>query len=90
MTSERTQAYARVLRTLDEVGGAKLHEPERERIREAADTLVLAQSTTEASAALADADALCEHLVASGRWSAERAAALQGDLLACGPMAPVG
>ena len=90
MTSERTQAYGRVMRTLEEAVGTTLHEPERERIREAADTLVLAQSTTEASAALADADALCEHLVASGRWSAERAAGLQGDLLACGPLTAVG
>ena len=78
------------MRTLEEAGGTKLHEPERERIREAADTLVLATSAAEAGVALADVEALCDHLVASGRWSAERAAGLQGDLLACGPMAPVG
>jgi hypothetical protein len=89
MTSERTQAYGRVMRILEEAGGTKLHERERERIREAADTLVLAQSAGEAGTALADADALCEHLIATGRWSAERAAALQADLLACGPVTPV-
>jgi hypothetical protein len=89
MTSERTQAYGRVMRTLEQAGGTTLHDPERERIREAADTLVLAQSTTEAGVALADVERLCEQLVASGRWSAERAAALQGELLACGPMMSV-
>lgn len=38
---------------------------------------------------LEDADALCGHLVASDRWTAERAAELAHDLLACGPLAPV-
>jgi hypothetical protein len=89
MNSERTQAYGRVMRTLGDVGDTKLHDHERERIREAADTLVLAASAAEARLALADVDALCEHLVATGRWSAERAAALQADLLACGPLAAV-
>jgi hypothetical protein len=90
MTSERTQAYGRVMRTLEDVGPTKLHEREADRIREAADTLVLAGDAGETGAALADVEALCEHLVASDRWSPERAAALQADLLACGPMAPVG
>jgi len=53
MNSERTQAYGRVLRTLEDV------------------------------------DALSEHLVATGRWSEERATELAHDILACGPLAPV-
>lgn len=89
MNSERTQAYGRVMRTLEDVGDTKLHERERERIRDAADTLVLATSAAEAGIALADVEALCEHLVATDRWTAERAAALQADLLASGPLAPV-
>jgi hypothetical protein len=89
MTSERTQAYGRVMRTLEDVGGTKLHASEQERIREAADTLVLAAATHEIRAALADVDALCEHLVVTERWSAERVAALQRDLLDCGPVAVV-
>jgi hypothetical protein len=89
MTSERTQAYGRVVHTLDDLGAAKLHAREADRVREAADTLVLARDADEARAALADVDALCEHLVASDRWSAERAAALRADLLDCGPVAPV-
>lgn len=89
MTSERTQAYGRVLRTLEDVGPAKLHEREQARIRDAADTLIFAATLGDARAALEDADALCEHLVASDRWTEERAAGLAHDLLACGPLAAV-
>jgi hypothetical protein len=90
MTSERTQAYGRVMRTLEDVGPMKLHDRESDRIREAADTLVLARDAEEARAALTDVDALCELLVASDRWSAERAATLRADVLDCGPVTPVG
>jgi hypothetical protein len=89
MNSERTQAYGRVLRTLEDVGPTKLHESEQARIRDAADTLIFAATADDARAALEDVDALCEHLVATDRWSAERAAELAHDLLACGPLAPV-
>jgi hypothetical protein len=90
MNSERTQAYGRVLRTLEDVGPTKLHESEQERIREAADTLIFASTLGEAREALADIDALAEHLASSGRWSSERAATLAQDILACGPLTPVG
>jgi hypothetical protein len=89
MTSERTQAYGRVLRTLEDVGPTKLHDPEQERIRDAADTLIFASTLDEARAALEDLDALCELLVATGRWSEQRATDMAQDLLACGPLAPV-
>jgi hypothetical protein len=89
MTSERTQAYGRVLRTLEDVGPTKLHESEQARIRDAADILIFAASLDEARAALADVDALADHLVATGRWSEQRAAELAHDILACGPLAPV-
>jgi hypothetical protein len=89
MTSERTQAYGRVLRTLEDVGPTKLHDPEQERIRDAADTLIFATTLEEAREALADIDALSEHLVATGRWSEERAAELAQDILACGPLTVV-
>lgn len=89
MTSERTQAYGRVKRTLEDVGPTKLHPDELSRIRDAADTLVLAATLEEARATLADVDALATHLVATGRWSEARAAELRQDLMACGPLAPV-
>jgi hypothetical protein len=90
MNTERTQAYGRVVRTLDDLGPTKLQPAEQERIREAADTLIFAATPEEARAALADVEALAGHLVASERWSEERAEALVRDVEACGPVAPVG
>ena len=89
MTSERTQAYGRVLHTLGELGPTKLHATEQERIRDAADTLIFAATLDDARAALADVDALAEHLVATGRWLQDRTTALVRDILACGPLTPV-
>ncbi len=85
MNSERTQAYGRVVKTLEEIGPTKLLAAEQTRIREAADTLIFAADLDEARASLEDVDALAEHLVASGRWSDERAKQLVEDILACGP-----
>jgi hypothetical protein len=90
MNSERTQAYGRVVKTLEDIGPTKLQSEEQDRIREAADTLIFAAGMDEARSALEDVDALAEHLVASGRWSDERAAQLVEDILACGPVTPVG
>jgi hypothetical protein len=89
MTSDRTQAYGRVVKTLEDLGPAKLQPAEQERIREAADNLIFAADLDEARTSLADVDALVEHLVASGRWTTERADQLATDLLACGPVTPV-
>jgi hypothetical protein len=89
MTSDRTQAYGRVVKTLEDIGPAKLQPAEQDRIREAADNLIFAANLDEARATLEDLEALFEHLVASGRWTAERAEQLTADLLACGPVTPV-
>jgi hypothetical protein len=89
MTSERTQAYGRVVKTLEDVGPAKLQPVEQDRIRDAADTLIFASDLEDARAALEDIDALAEHLTGTGRWTAESSEALVQDLLACGPVAPV-
>jgi hypothetical protein len=89
MNTERTQAYGRVVRTLEDLGPTKLQPAEQDRIREAADTLIFASGLEEARAALEDVDALAEHLVASDRWSEERAKQLVEDILACGPVMPV-
>jgi hypothetical protein len=90
MTSERTQAYGRVVRTLDDVGATKLHQSEQVSIREFADTLIFAATAEEARETVRAVEALGEHLVASGRWTEERAAELVADLVACGPLSPVG
>jgi hypothetical protein len=89
MNSDRTQAYGRVVKTLEDLGPAKLQPVEQERIREAADNLIFATGLEDARSALADVEALTEHLVATGRWTSERAEQLADDLLACGPVAPV-
>jgi hypothetical protein len=89
MNSDRTQAYGRIVKTLAELGPAKLLGSEQERIRDAADTLIFASTLDEAVPALADVDALAEHLVDTGRWSEERAQELVRDVLSCGPVAPV-
>jgi hypothetical protein len=89
MTSDRTQAYGRVVKTLEDLGPSKLLPAEQERVREAADNLIFAAGLADARDTLADVEALAEHLVASGRWSSERAEQLVDDLLACGPVAPV-
>ena len=90
MNNERTQAYGRVVKTLEDLGPTKLQPAEVERIREAADTLIFASGIEETRAAMADVETLAEHLVASERWSDERAKQLVEDLLACGPVTAVG
>jgi|tagenome__1003787_1003787.scaffolds.fasta_scaffold13622797_1 hypothetical protein len=90
MNNDRTQAYGRVVKTLDDLGPTKLQPAELERIRDAADTLIFAGSADEAGAALADVRELIEHLVSVDRWTEERAEQLLSDLESCGPVFPVG
>jgi hypothetical protein len=42
MTTDRSRAYARVTKTVTDLGPAKLHHLEQRRIRDAADALVFA------------------------------------------------
>jgi hypothetical protein len=90
MNTERTQAYGRVVKTLEDLGPTKLQPDEQDRVREAADTLIFAADLDEAREGMADVETLAEHLVASDRWSEERAEQLVDDLLACGPVTAVG
>ena len=92
MTSERSQAYGRVMRVLDDMGPAKLHESERESIRAAADTLFFAEDLSvdaEAREAVSRITQLARGLVESERWLDESARALLADVLACGPLQAV-
>jgi hypothetical protein len=93
MNAERTQAYRRVLGTLEDLGPAKLQGEEQERIRQAADALIFSTDIardSEAQAALDDAVGLCRDLVASGRWEQATAHRLVADLRACGPAPAAG
>jgi hypothetical protein len=88
VSPERTQAYRRVITTLNELGPSKLWAGERERIRYAADTLIFSADLIEDEAArdaLEDAGRLCSSLVQSGRWESVTAARLASDLSECGP-----
>jgi hypothetical protein len=91
MNSERTHAYGKVVKLLDDLGPAKLQPAELDRIRLAADTLVFASTAEEARLAIGDVQVLVEHLVAVDRWTEERADELMRDLEGCGPEpSPVG
>ncbi len=86
MTSERSLAYGRVMKTLEDLGPAKLHDLERERVRQAADALLFASPTDPgADEAVIDIEHLARFLVESERWTPESAARLADDVIACGP-----
>jgi len=91
MSPERSNAYRRVMKTLEDVGPSKLLEPEQQRIRYAADNLIFSgdlSTDTEAQEALADVEALCRALVESGRWEDTSATRLANDVFECGPAMP--
>ena len=87
MTSERSNAYGRVMKTLSDVGAVKLHDDELSIVRDAADSLLFASTLEDAAAA--EAIMLVENLMGdlteSGRWTAESAQRLGDDIAACGP-----
>ena len=88
MSPERTQAYGRVMHTLNDLGPSKLLADEQDRVRDAADTLIFAADLIEDPAAveaLGDVESLCAALVESGRWTEITAARLGKDLRECGP-----
>ena len=87
MTSERSQAYGRVMRRLADAQGVKLHDAEMAIIRDAADTLLFASSAQEAGAAEAVllVERLMHDLAESERWTPESAQALADDVAGCGP-----
>ena len=87
MTSERSQAYGRVMRRLADASGIKLHDAEIAIIRDAADTLLFADRLDEpgAAEALLLVERLMHDLAESGRWTTESAQALADDAGGCGP-----
>jgi hypothetical protein len=86
-TSERSEAYGRVMTTLRDLGPSKLLPVEQDLVREAADTLLFcADPATDDSSgdAVATIEAVAANLIESGRWTSERASVLVDDVLACG------
>ena len=92
MTSERAQAYGRLMRTVRDDGPEPLTAEECTLVREAADALLFSGGgwTDEAREGLTRVGELAGDLVGSGRWGPDRAEQLLRDIESCGPMAPVG
>lgn len=88
MTSNRSDAYGRVVRTLDDLSASKFHADEQAILREAADTMFFCERLESDDAAL-DAMAavyeLADWLVAADRVTADTAARLIADIEGCGP-----
>jgi hypothetical protein len=90
MTSERSQAYGRVMKMLADMGASKLHAPEADLVREAADTLLFSgdgEMSLDGQGAIEDVRGLAERLVEADRWLFETADQLVQDVEACGPAA---
>lgn len=88
MSPERSNAYRRVMKTLEDMGPSKLLDREQQRIRYAADNLIFATdlaTDVEARDAVGDVEALCRALVESGRWEQSTAIRLADDVIQCGP-----
>jgi hypothetical protein len=88
MTSDRSNAYGRVMKTLADIGPAKLQPAEREIVREAADAMFFAEdieANIHAAEALLRLAQLATTLVESDRWLFETADRLVHDVQACGP-----
>ena len=83
MTSDRSQAYGRVMRRLADVSGVKFHDAEAVIIRDAADALLFDEPSAGESILLVER--LMGDLVESDRWTAESAQALIDDVSGCGP-----
>jgi hypothetical protein len=86
MDNDRSQAYGRVVKTLADLGPAKLSSDEQQIIRTAADALLFDGDAYDELAAVED---LAQQLVDAGRLSSERAGQLVDDVAACGPSAGV-
>jgi hypothetical protein len=75
------------MKTIADLGPTKLLPAEQDQLREAADALFFCESLDDEAAieAVGASHATVEHLVATERWTVERAAELVRDLEACGP-----
>ena len=86
MNADRADSYTRLTHYLEDVGPAKLHDDEQQRVREAADTLLFAPGLDDdVAGALEDINALAGTLVDSGRWEPEGVERLVELVSACGP-----
>jgi hypothetical protein len=88
VTTQRAEAYGRVMKTLADLAGAKLHGPEEATFREAADCLLFCEDFADdgdAHRALAKAGRLRVRLEEAERLTSEALDLLLFDIQACGP-----
>jgi hypothetical protein len=87
MTSDRAKAYRHVVKTVRDMGPAKLRPCEQACIREAADALLFCgdRDAAHARGAFAAAAEMTDGLINAGRWTSSRAGRLLDDIWACGP-----
>jgi hypothetical protein len=89
MTSDRSNAYGRVTKLLDDLSASKLHAAEQQTVRDAADALFFCEdigADPDARAALDALDTLIDGLVESDRFTPETADRLRADVRGCGPL----
>jgi hypothetical protein len=87
MTSTRTIAYRRVMRTLRGMDAPALSPVEQDTVRQAADALLFCRDLGDADvqSALVAVAALSEEVVNAPRWTPRRARQLLDDIWDCGP-----
>jgi hypothetical protein len=93
MTSERAQAYGRLMKTIRRLSGGKLHADEEQLVREAADALFFCDDLDADRAAQETLSAfheLTDRLLESERLSPEMVHRLTAQVEDCGPLAAVG
>lgn len=93
MTSERAQAYGRLMQTIRRLAGSKLHADEEQVVREAADALFFCDDLDgdpAAQEALAAFHELTDRLLESERLTPEMVHRLTAEVEDCGPLATVG
>jgi hypothetical protein len=86
MDSARSQAYGRVVKTLEQLGNVKLTSDEAQTIRSAADALFFDGDGYDELAAVED---LVQQRIDADRWTVESGHRLVDNVAACGPSAGV-
>jgi len=84
MTASRSQAYGRLIKTLEEMPTTTLRADELDVLREAADTMLFTSDPSDARRARRNATELADRLVECGRWTEETSQAVLRDLWSCG------
>ena len=82
MDSERSQAYGRVVKTLEQTGKGALTVEEKQTVRTAADALLF--DGGDAYDELAAVEDLVQQLVDDGRWTAAGGRRFVDDVAGCG------